>query len=250
MRTRRLSEVALAILALAATGLVVGFGVSDTKQRSLASEAVVLARARRRRPAARSRSAQRVLVVLRSPSLAQRVAQNGGVASERKERTWTRIALAAQRQLLAELSTRGIRPRIQFSYSRVLNGFSAPLDARAVALLERRPEVAGVYPVRAGLPGLGLLELLGAKGVARGASSLPALRLPGYDGRGVTIALLDTGVDRAHPYLRGRILPGIDLVGGDADTQRGARSRTARTGSSGTAPRWPGSSSARAAPAG
>ena len=36
---RRLSEVALAILALAATGLVVGFGVSDTKQRSLASEA-------------------------------------------------------------------------------------------------------------------------------------------------------------------------------------------------------------------
>lgn len=214
---RRLSEVVLAILALAVTGLVVGFGVSDQKQRSLSSEASSWrGLVGGGHPAVSV--GQRVLVVLRSPSMAERVALNGGVASERKERTWTRIALAAQRQLLSELSTRGIRPRIQFSYSRVLNGFSAPLDARAIAVLERRPEVAGVYPVRPAYPASVSSSLLGEKGVARGASSLPALRLPGYDGRGVTIALLDTGVDRAHPYLRGRIQPGIDLVGGDPDT--------------------------------
>jgi len=216
MPTRRLSEVALAILALAATGLVVGFGVSDTKQRTLASEASSW-RGLVGGGHADVDVGQRELVVLRSPSMAQRVAMNGGVASERKERTWTRIALAAQRQLLSELSTRGIRPRVQFSYSRVLNGFSAPLDARAVAVLERRPEVAGVYPVRPAYPASVSSTLLGGKGVARGASSLPALRIPGYDGRGVTIALLDTGVDRAQPYLRGRVLPGIDVVGGDDD---------------------------------
>jgi subtilisin family serine protease len=222
-----------AIIALAATVLVVGFGVSGAKVPSLVSAASswrgLVGGAR-----PEVSVGQRVLVVLRSPSLAERVARNGGVASQRKERLWTRSALAVQRQLLAELSTRGIRPRVQFSYSRVLNGFSAPLDARAIAVLERRPEVIGVFPVRAAYPASVSSKLLGREGVAHGASHLPALRLPGYDGRGVTIALLDTGVDRAHPYLRGRILPGIDVVGGDADTSAardpGGSSRLERHG--------------------
>lgn len=218
---RRLSEAALAILALAAAALAVGFGVSSATQRSLGSEASSWrGLVGGGRPSVSV--GQRVLVVLRSPSMAQRVATNGGVASQQQERTWTRIALASQRQLLAELSTRGIRPQVEFSYSRVLNGFSAPLDARAIAVLERRPEVAGVYPVRAAFPASVSSELLGSKGVALGASSLPALRLPGYDGRGVTVALLDTGVDSQHPYLRGRILPGIDIVGGDPNTSAAA----------------------------
>src|SRR5439155_14077667 len=45
---------------------------------------------------------QRVLVVLRSPSLAARVAAAGGFASDVEERRWTAQALAAQQQFLTD----------------------------------------------------------------------------------------------------------------------------------------------------
>jgi Subtilase family len=210
-----------AIIALAATLLVVGFGVSGAKQRSLVSQASSW---RGLVGGARPKVAigQRQLVVLRAPSMAQRVATNGGVATQTEERRWTRLALLTQQQLLSELSARGIRPRIEFSFKRVLNGFSAPLDARAIAVLESRPEVAGVYPVRAAYPASVSSELLGKKGLAHGAGHLPAVTLPGYDGRGVTIAVLDTGVDRGQPHLRGRVLRGIDIVDGRDDTPAAA----------------------------
>ena len=51
-------------------------------------------------------------------------------------------------------------------------------------------------------------------------------RFPGLDGTGVTIALLDTGVDLTHPYLGGRVEPGIDVVGGTGDGRRPARTRS------------------------
>src|SRR5580765_6371422 len=91
---------------------------------------------------------QRMLVVLRAPSLAARVAQAGGLASDAQERQWTAEAYATQKQLLSELGLHGLRIAVEYSYARVLNGFSAAVDARTAALLERSPEVAGVYPVR------------------------------------------------------------------------------------------------------
>src|SRR5207247_4883149 len=135
---------------------------------------------------------QRMLVVLKEPSLAQRVWEHGGLATERQERAWTKDAIAAQKRLLTELAIHGIQMRPEFSFARVLNGFSAPLDARAVALLERRPEVAGVYPVRVAYPASSSSELLGPKGFALEAGHVPGVTLPGYHGRGITIALLDT----------------------------------------------------------
>jgi len=147
MPTPRLSDVRrvapAVIIVLAATLLVVGFGVSGASERSLSSQASAWrGLVGGARPPVTV--GQRMLVVLKAPSLAARVAANGGLATQKQEHEWTRSAIAAQQQLLAELSVHGVQIRKEFSFARVLNGFSAPLDARAVAVLESQPEVAGV----------------------------------------------------------------------------------------------------------
>ena len=155
---------------------------------------------------------QRVIVVLKAPALADRVGRAGGLATDEEERQWTRAALSAQKLLVARLRVQGVVAQPEFSYTRTLNGFSAAFDARGIALLERAPDVAGVYPVRASYPASLTSTFLSSSqfGVR------PEITLSDKDCRGVTIALLDTGVDRAHPFLRGRVDSGIDIVGGDS----------------------------------
>jgi subtilisin family serine protease len=154
------------------------------------------------------------LVLLKGPSLADRVAAAGGLASDGEERRWTAATLAAQKLIISRLSVQGARIRPVFNFTRVVNAFAAPLDPRAIALLERAPDVGGIYPVRAAYPASTAPTALSGQSVVAGWSSSPDVRLPGFDGRGVTIALLDTGVDRAQPYLRGRVQEGVDIVGG------------------------------------
>src|SRR5581483_1684899 len=159
----------------------------------------------------------RMVVVLKTPSVAQRLA-HARYANEAQERTWTSQALAAQQQVLTTLATAGIVLRPDYRFARVLDGFSATLDPRAVAVLEHDRDVAAVYPVRAAFPAAASTRTV-ADGASAGAD--PGASLPGADGRGVTVALLDTGVDVVHPFLRGRVLPGIDLVGGAAGGRAG-----------------------------
>ncbi|MDQ3874683.1 MAG: S8 family serine peptidase, partial [Actinomycetota bacterium] len=164
---------------------------------------------------------QRQLVILRAPSLADRVARAGGRATDVQERAWTREALAHQRELISRLALQGVVIRPDFTYARVLNGFSATLDPRAVSLLERMPDVRGVYPVRAVYPASAETGPVATAGA--GSRALETISLPGVTGRGVTVALLDTGVDRVQPLLRGRIRPGHDILDGDESAVAEAR---------------------------
>lgn len=151
-------------------------------------------------------TAQRYVVLLEPPSLAARVRAAGGRANEAEMRAWTGAAIGQQEQFLARLSAAGARIAPEYRYARVVNGFSARLDPTSLSLLERDPEVAGVYPVRIAYPA----QTDDEAGVL--PSAVADLEIPGLDGTGVTVALLDTGVDPTHPYLRKSVLSGVDVI--------------------------------------
>jgi subtilisin family serine protease len=206
----------LAALALGATLLTVGAGsgsVGHEQENQSASSWRGLVGSPREQVAV----GQRVIVVLNSPSLADRVAAAGGQATEPEQRRWTAAALAADNLLIARLAQDGVSVRPEHRYARVLTGFSAALDPRAVAFLERAPEVEGVYPVRVTYPASVSSTVIEKGGLAPGVASRPEVSLPGANGRGVTIALLDTGVDANHPYVLGQVAGGYDVLGNSRD---------------------------------
>src|SRR5258707_5705921 len=212
---RSVALLAVAILTVVLGATVVARGRDGTGQLSPVSWRGLVGDPRSAVP-----SGQRMIVVLHTPSVAQRLAK-AKYATEGQERSWTSQAYAAQQQVLTTLASCGDAVHPVFGYWRCLDGLAAPLDPRAVSILEHIPEVAGVSPVRAAFPASVSESLLATKAFGPASGHRPEIDLPGYDGRGVTIALLDTGVDLAHPYLRGRILAGLDLVnGGDDATAR------------------------------
>ncbi len=163
----------------------------------------------------------RWIVVLAKPSLATRVRAAGGVATEEQERAWTAAARSAQRNVIARLAFRGAPIEPEHAYYRVFNGFATPLDARSLAIVVRDPDVRGVFPVRAAIPAAvdpsRVDDIFDVAGGRR-----PDLGIPGFSGAGVTVALLDTGVDVVHPYIRSALLPGLDVLdpGGDASARQ------------------------------
>src|SRR5947208_5202864 len=135
-RTTLLAAVATAATVLLLAGTVQGAGESAARAASRAWHSVF-----GDRPTAAT--GDRMIVVLSSPSMGERVAASSRRPSAREEQRWAADVEGFQQTLLASLRQRGIEVHRDFAYTRVLDGFSAVLDARAVAELQRNPIVVG-----------------------------------------------------------------------------------------------------------
>ncbi len=202
-----------AVAVAAALAVVVSAGGSQPARRSGASWLGLVGGTRGRVPLE-----ERMIVLLKTPSVAERLAKVR-YATEAQERAWWAEANAAQQQVLLGLAGMGVNVSPEYSYHEVIDGFSAVLDPRAVSLLEQLDEVRGIYPVRAAYPASISESTLATGAFGAASGHRPESGLPDATGRGVTIALLDTGVDRSHPYLRGRVLPGLDVLGGGSNAR-------------------------------
>ena len=204
-----LAALALLATALALAGTVQGAGDPITQMAERAWHGVF---GDRPEPAPEKR--QRVIVVLTSPSLADRMGAAEREPTPAQQRKWTAEAEGEQQLLLAGLRDRKVRVVRDQVFTRTFNGFSALVSARALAELERAHDVVGVYPARTVYPAAPTAETV-VGGTFRPEGGGAQASLPGFSGNGVTIALLDTGVDRGHPYLGGRVSRGFDVVDGD-----------------------------------
>jgi hypothetical protein len=152
-----------------------------------------------RSPAVPTTGKVRLLVQLQRPSL-------GGLApadraGARTQRDYVASLESESRALQSALRAKGIRIESPRLYARVWNGFAATIastDVPAVRALGLRTE-----PVR---------RFFGASSMAASGGAAPKLAAAAT--RTPAVALLDSGVDRAAPDLRGRVAAGFDAVGG------------------------------------
>jgi minor extracellular serine protease Vpr len=141
-------------------------------------------------------SLSRYYVVMRAPSAADRIlsATRAGTSLSGAAQSQAKLdALASQAGALAQ--ARSLGAKVVFRYGLLVNAFSAVLSRTAAEALSHRADVASVQPVS-----IVLLD---------NSTSVPFIGAPkvwqqyGAEGQGMTLALVDTGIDYTHKDFGG-----------------------------------------------
>jgi serine protease AprX len=94
---------------------------------------------------------------------------------------------------------------------RMKSGAVLRVNAGQLDALQKDPDVdhlSGDLPIRSSMATTNVA--IGADQVWAGSEDLPSLT-----GRGVTVAVIDSGIDTRHPALRNRVVASVDLTGGN-----------------------------------
>ena len=178
---------ALGLVALVATMLVTVAPVRGAGDAVVSGAVAAWRGAFGARPQAAAPS-KRMIVVLAAPSVADQAAGLVGPRRPPKRVAGPRRRREHSGSCSRSSPSAGSTWSLSYSFTRTVNGFSAALDDRALAELERIGGVAGVYPVRTVIRPDRHREI-GQPEFSEHAGRRPSVQLPGFDGAGVTVAL-------------------------------------------------------------
>ena len=120
-----------------------------------------------------------------------------------------------------DANSQGVKYEVKRSYSDLFNGFSVRASGSEVVKISRLPGVRAVYAV--GLSAMPITQNVSnpdlATAITMTGADIAQNEL-GFDGHGVKVGIIDTGIDLEHPAFAGRITNQFDFVGDayDANT--------------------------------
>lgn len=125
-------------------------------------------------------------------------------------------ALVKEQSAFSAAAVKTLNVKIDRTYSKVFNGFALKIAANNVERLALLPGVKAIYPSHTmkADPVETVAPNTNFSGPHIGAGSYWN---NGYDGSGIKVGVIDTGVDYNHPSLKGAYKGGYDFVDNDAD---------------------------------